>query len=74
MKIQRKFFDAPFFSVASENQKNLHIYEIMRFMRNLIPESRKLLERITPNSLLQDQYLKKVLDNLGREDVINFHN
>ncbi|NET17683.1 MAG: hypothetical protein F6K08_35090 [Okeania sp. SIO1H6] len=41
-------------------------------IRNLIPESRKLLERMTPNSLLQYQYLKKVLDNLGTEYVINF--
>ena len=42
----------------------------MRFIRDFIPESRKLLERMTMNSLLQ--YLKKVLDNLGTEYVINF--
>ena len=53
-------------------KKKLDIYEIMKLIRNLIPESRKLLERMTPNSLLQYQYLKKVLDNLGREYVINF--
>ncbi|WP_293075025.1 hypothetical protein [Okeania sp. SIO3B5] len=37
----------------------------MRFIRGLNPDIRKLLEIMTPNSLLQ--YLKKVLNNLGKE-------
>ncbi|MGD1702799.1 hypothetical protein [Dapis sp. BLCC M229] len=42
----------------------------MIFIRDFIPETRKILERMTSNSLLQ--YLKKLLDNLEAEYVINF--
>ncbi|MDJ0518139.1 MAG: hypothetical protein QNJ74_18440 [Trichodesmium sp. MO_231.B1] len=42
----------------------------MIFIRDFMPETRKILERMTPKSLLQ--YLKKLLDHLGAEYVINF--